>query len=159
MFVCLHFIKSISSFPKPLKKCPNSDSYHPQPHPSTARCHSPPSFPCSHFHLEKNYCYKTIRTRHFKCARSDMNLMWKYSCKNHRCLLPPSPPFPPSLLPLPLRLPMDRLLPLHPPPPPPLRSPQSHAHLHCNPLPLRLPGEKLLLIIKCARSNMIFMWK
>ena len=53
MFVCLHFIKSISSFPKPLKKCPNSDSYHPQPHPSTARCHSPPSSPCSHFHLKK----------------------------------------------------------------------------------------------------------
>ena len=114
--------------------------------------------PCKHTgHLEKNYCYKTIRTRHFKCASSDMNLMWKYSCKCHRCLLPPSQPFPPSLLPLPLRLPMDRLL--HPPPPPPLRSPQSHAHFHCNPLPLRLPGEKLLLIIKCARSNMIFMWK
>ena len=68
-FVCWHFIKSISSFPKPFKTCPNSNSYQPQLQPSTARCHSPPSSPCSHFHLGKKYCYKSIRKRHFKCAQ------------------------------------------------------------------------------------------
>ena len=26
-------------------------------------------------HLKKNYCCKTIRTTHFKCASADMNLM------------------------------------------------------------------------------------